>query len=37
MTGFFWRSWSRRKKAAVIALCALAIAIPDVLWLVVLN
>ena len=30
---FFWRGWSRRKKIAVIALCALAVAIPDVLWL----
>jgi hypothetical protein len=29
----FWQGWSRLKKIAVIALCALAIIIPDVLWL----
>ena len=33
----FWQGWSRRRKIAVVALCALAVAVPDIIWLAVLN
>jgi hypothetical protein len=37
MNLFFWQGWSRRKKITVVALCALAVAVPDIIWLAVLN